>query len=74
MIANKQVPAHKNRGTLENKVFYGGPCRGFLRRATGGRIRSWKGAVIQRGLESGSRGIAIVGAVNRKRLVESVTD
>jgi hypothetical protein len=34
------------------------------------RIRSWKGVTILRGLESGSRGIAIVGTVIRQLLVK----
>jgi hypothetical protein len=29
----------------------------------------WKGVTIQTGLEAGSRGISIVGAVTRRRLV-----
>jgi hypothetical protein len=32
----------------------------------------WKGAAIQRGLEHGSRGIAIVGAVKRQLLVKTL--
>jgi hypothetical protein len=37
-----------------------------IRRAAGARISSWKGVAIQRGLEHGSKGIAIVKAVTRK--------
>jgi hypothetical protein len=33
---------------------------------------SWKGATIQRGLEHGSRGIAIVGAVARQLAVKKL--
>jgi hypothetical protein len=33
---------------------------------------SWKGASIQRGLERGSTGIAIVGAVTRQLLVKTL--
>jgi hypothetical protein len=33
---------------------------------------SWKGAAVQRGLEHGSRGIAIVGAVTKQLLVETL--
>jgi hypothetical protein len=35
---------------------------------------SWKGSTIQRGLEHRSRGIAIAGAITRKRLLETETD
>jgi hypothetical protein len=34
-------------------------------------VISWKGATIERGLEHGSRGIAIVGAVARQLLVKT---
>jgi hypothetical protein len=33
---------------------------------------SWKGAAIHRGLEPGSREIAVVGAVTRKLLVKTL--
>jgi hypothetical protein len=33
---------------------------------------SWKGAAIQRGLEHGSRGIAIVAAVTRQLLMKAL--
>jgi hypothetical protein len=36
----------------------------------GAIIRCWKGAAIKRGLEPGSRGIAIVKSVTRKWLVK----
>jgi hypothetical protein len=49
-----------NRGTVRNRVFYGGPCQEVIRRTTGTRIYSLKGAAIQRGLEHVRRGIDIV--------------
>jgi hypothetical protein len=36
------------------------------------RIQSWKGAAIQRGLERGNEGIAIVKPVTRQLLVKTV--
>jgi hypothetical protein len=33
---------------------------------------SWKGAAIQRGLEPGNRGVAIVGAATRQLLVKTL--
>jgi hypothetical protein len=56
----RQQSARKNRCTVGNGVFYGGPCRRVIRRTTGARKASLKGAAVQRGLEHGSRGIAIV--------------
>jgi hypothetical protein len=35
-------------------------AEGFIKRTTGARIRSWKGDAFGRGLEQGSRGIAII--------------
>jgi hypothetical protein len=65
-------------GTAGNGVLYDGLCRGVIRRTTGARIQSWKGAAILRELEPRSRGIAIVrsqypattseDSVGRKRL------
>jgi hypothetical protein len=52
--------ARNNRGTAGNWGFYGGPCPGIIRWTNGARIRSWKGSAIQRRLEPGNRGIAIV--------------
>jgi hypothetical protein len=40
---------------LQNGGFYGDPCRGVIRRATGARARSWKRTAVQSGLESRSR-------------------
>jgi hypothetical protein len=36
------------------------PCKGVIRWPIEARIDSWKGAAFERGLELGSRGIAIV--------------
>jgi hypothetical protein len=41
-------------------------------RTTGIRIHRWKGAAIQRRLEHGSRGIAIVGVVTRQLPVNTL--
>jgi hypothetical protein len=60
--------------TVGKGVFYGGPCGGVIRRTTGVRIYSWEGTVIQGGLESRSREIAIVGAVTREWLVKTQQD
>jgi hypothetical protein len=69
----KQTLLHSNEstrnseGTVANGVFYGGPCRGVISRM---KFR-WKGAAIQRGLEHGCRGTAVVGAVTRQLLVKA---
>jgi hypothetical protein len=63
---------HKSEGTVGKGVFYGGPCQGVIRRTTGARIGSWKGAAIQTGLQPGSRGTAIIGAVTRQLLVKTL--
>jgi hypothetical protein len=55
-------------GTVGNGIFYSGRCQGVIRRTLEQELRV-KGATILRGLEHGSRGIAIVGAVTRKCLV-----
>jgi hypothetical protein len=55
-----QQSTHNNRGTVGNGVFCGGVCQGVIMRTTRERIQSWKGAAIERGLESRSRGIVIV--------------
>jgi hypothetical protein len=58
--------------TAEMKwIFYGGPCWGFIRRATA-RIQRQKRGAIHRGLEHRSRGIAIAGAVTRQLLVKTL--
>jgi hypothetical protein len=56
----RQQSTHNIGGTDGNGVFYGGPCRGVIRRTIGSRIGSWKGAAIKTELESGSRELAIV--------------
>jgi hypothetical protein len=66
----RQEFAPNSRGTVGNVGFYGGTCQWVIRRTTGARIRSWKGATIPRGIESGGRGIAIVGAITRQLLVK----
>jgi hypothetical protein len=53
-------------------IFYGGPFRGVIRRKTGTRMNSWKGATVQRGLEHESRKVSIVGAVTRQLLVRTL--
>jgi hypothetical protein len=67
----RQESARNNRATVGNGVLYGGPCP-WVMRPTEARISSWKGVAIQRRLEPGSRGIAIVGAITRQLLVKTL--
>jgi hypothetical protein len=53
-------------------IFYGGPCRDVIRRKTGARMNSWKGATVQRRPEYKSRKVAIVGAVTRQLLISTL--
>jgi hypothetical protein len=53
----------------EKRRFLLGAFKGVIRRTIEARTVSWKGAAIQRGLESRGRGIALLEVVTRKRIV-----
>jgi hypothetical protein len=60
------VSRHNNR----RATFFVGSCQGVRSGMKFGALFNWEEAAIQRGLEHGSRGKGIVGAVNRQLLVK----
>jgi hypothetical protein len=70
---SRQQSVRNSGCTVGNGVFYGGPCRGVIRRTNGVKIQAvGRGATIYRELKHGSRGIAIVGAITRQLLVNTL--
>jgi hypothetical protein len=54
---------------MEEMCFLYGPCRDVISKGHGYRLMISVREYVKRGLELGGRGIAIVGALTRKRLV-----
>jgi hypothetical protein len=55
--------------TIEELCFIRGPCRDVISKGPSFSLVSSVRKSVKRGLEPGGRGIAIVGALTRKRLV-----
>jgi hypothetical protein len=72
----KYVPAARDKHAtiyvLLETVLLVGPCKGVIKKKIEGRIDSFEGGTVQREHEPGSRGIAIVKAVTRKSLVQTL--